>query len=132
MNLVDTSIWIELLAGRIRGIGPEQLAVFCTCGPVVQEVLQGLRPGPESNEFRQSILSLPCLRDPIPRSVYVHAAGIYREGRRRGYTIRSSADCLIAAIAIDADAAIWHRDRDYRNIGKFTSLIQFPNFPFPR
>ena len=106
MLLVDTSIWIELLAGRVRGIGPDQLAVFSTCGPVVQDVLQGLRPGPESDEFRQSILSLPCLCDPIPRSVYIHAAEIYRAGRRRGYTIQSSTDCLIAAIAIEADTAI--------------------------
>ena len=96
----------------------------------MQEVLQGLVPGPESDEFQESILSLPYICDPIPRSVYVHAATIYREGRRRGYTIRSSTDCLIAAIAIEANIAIWHRDRDYRNIGKFTSLVQFPNFPF--
>ena len=132
MLLVDTSIWIELLAGRIRGIGPTELAVFSTCGPVVQEVLQGLRPGPESDEFRRSILSLPCVCDPIPSSVFIHAAAIYREGRQRGYTIRSSTDCLIAAIAIEADTAIWHRDRGYRIVGKFTSLVQFPTSPFSR
>jgi len=131
MILVDTSIWIELLSGRVRGIGPEQLTHFCTCGPVVQEVLQGLRPGPDSEEFRHSILALPFLFDPIPRSAYLHAAQIYREGRRRGYTIRSSVDCLIAAIAIDSGSAVWHRDRDYRNIAKLTSLIQFPGSVFP-
>ena len=86
----------------------------------------------ESDEFRQSILSLPCLCDPIPRCVYLHAAEIYREGRRRGYTIQSSTDCLIAAIAIEADTAIWHRDRGYRIVGKFTSLVQFPTSPFSR
>lgn len=131
MLLVDTSVWIELLGGRVRGAGPDQLALICTCGPVVQEVIQGLRTGPDADEFRLSLLALPCLCDPIPRSVYTQAAEIYREGRRRGYTIRSSYDCLIAAIAMASGAAVWHRDRDYKNIAKFTPLVQFPNLSFP-
>jgi len=31
-------------------------------------------------------------------------------------------DCLIAAIAIDNGVAIWHRDRDYDAIAKYTPL----------
>ena len=131
MILVDTSVWIEILAGRFRGIGADQFAFIGTCAPILQEVLQGLRPGPESAELRQSMLALPCLCDPLPRRVYVHAAEIFGEGRRRGYTIRSSTDCLIAAISIETGAAVWHRDRDYRNIGKFTSLLPFPSSSFP-
>jgi predicted nucleic acid-binding protein len=62
------------------------------------------------------------LSDPIPRALYVEAADIYREGRRHGLTIRSSLDCLIAAIAIHHKVPVWHRDRDFGSISKFTRL----------
>ncbi|MBZ5620228.1 MAG: hypothetical protein LAQ69_16100, partial [Acidobacteriia bacterium] len=67
MILVDTSVWIELLAGR-RGttLSEEDLLRFVTCGPIVQEVLQGLRPGLESDALRQAFLAIPVLSDPVP------------------------------------------------------------------
>jgi predicted nucleic acid-binding protein len=52
----------------------------------------------------------------------LQAAEIYREGRRKGHTIRSTTDCLIAAIAIENGVPMWHRDRDYDAIAKYTPL----------
>lgn len=123
MILVDTSIWIELLTGRPRTpIREEDLLRFVTCGPVAQEVLQGLKPGPQSDAFRRAFLAIPTLSDPIPHALFLSAAEIYRQGRRRGITIRSSVDCLIAAIAIDNGVAVWHRDRDFTAIARYTGL----------
>jgi hypothetical protein len=123
MILVDTSIWIEMLAKRARASAPESaLLQFVTCGPVVQEVLQGLRPGPASDLLRDGILAIPRVCDPVPCDLYVAAADIYRQGRRKGLTIRSSTDCLIAAIAIRSGVPVWHRDRDYDAIAAFTDL----------
>lgn len=65
MILVDTSIWIELLSGKQRvGVREEDLLQFATCGPIVQEVLQGLRPGSQSFDFRTAFLVIPVLSDP--------------------------------------------------------------------
>lgn len=126
MILVDTSIWIELLNGRMgRHLDPEQLLRLAVCGPVVQEVLQGLRPGAASGKVREALLAMPSLSDPIPMSLFLEAAEIYREGRRRGVTIRSSIDCLIAAIAIANGVPVWHKDRDYTQIARYTSLRVF-------
>jgi hypothetical protein len=113
MILVDTSVWIELLAGK-RGVSlrEDDLPDLVTCGPVVQEVLQGLWPGPASDAFR----------DPIPLALFLSAADIYRQGRRRGLTIRSSVDCLIAAIAIENRVPVWHWDRDFTAIARYTTL----------
>src|ERR1035441_7029597 len=123
MILVDTSIWIELLAGKARHvIREEDLLRFVTCGPVVQEVLQGLRPGLQSDAFRTAFLAIPLLGDPVPLSTFVSAAEIYRQGRRRGITIRSSVDCLIAAIAIEHRVPVWHRDRDFDAIARYAGL----------
>jgi predicted nucleic acid-binding protein len=123
MILVDTSIWIELFAVKPRrDIREEDLLRFVTCGPVLQEVLQGLRPGPRSDAFRTAFLAIPVLSDPIPLALFVSAAEIYRQGRRRGITIRSSVDCLIAAIAIEHGIPVWHRDRDFSAIARYTGL----------
>jgi len=122
MILVDTSVWIDLLRQKPAAFRDEDVLRYATCGPIVQEVLQGLRPGFGSEEFRSRFLALQILSDPLPLELYLSAADIYRSGRRRGLTIRSSVDCLIAAIAIRNSVPVWHRDRDYTLISTFTSL----------
>jgi hypothetical protein len=84
--------------------------------------LQGLKPGAASDAFRAGFLALPVLSDPIPLDLYVAAADIRRSGRRRGRTIRSSVDCLIAAIAIENRVPVWHKDRDFAAIAAYTDL----------
>jgi predicted nucleic acid-binding protein len=123
MILVDTSVWIELLKpGGARTVSADDLLEFTTCGPVVQEVLQGLREGPASRAFRDAFLALPVLSDPLPLRLFFEAAEIYRLGRRKGYTIRSSTDCLIAAIAIENQVPVWHNDRNFTLIARYTPL----------
>lgn len=122
MILVDTSIWIELLRRGAVASRPLRLGKFATCGPVVQEMFQGLREAPEAERFRRDFLALPRLSDPVPLSLFVAAADIYREGRAKGFSIRSSSDCLIAAIAIAHQVPVWHRDRDFEAIAGFTPL----------
>ena len=123
MILVDTSVWIELLNGKLGArISEEQLLNFATCGPVVQEVLHGLRSTPRGEAFREMFLSLPFLSNPLPLNLFVSASEIYRLGRTKGHTIRSSTDCLIAAIAIKNGVPVWHKHRDYEAIAKFTAL----------
>ena len=127
MILVDTSVWIELLNGSLGSrVSEKELLNFATCGPVVQEVLQGLGHDPASEAFREGLLALPILSDPLPNAAFLSAAEIYRLGRAKGYTIRSSTDCLIAAIAIDNGVPVWHKDRDFKSIARFTGLRTKP------
>jgi len=123
MTLVDTSVWIELLNGSLGSrVTEAELLNFVTCGPILQEVLQGLRDDPASEVLRDGLLALPLLSDPLPIALFLTAAEIYRLGRRKGYTIRSSTDCLIAAIAIENGVPVWHKDRDFEAIARYTSL----------
>ena len=123
MILVDTSVWAELLNGRLKNrLAPEDLLQFVTCGPITQEVLQGLRQEAFTDGIRQAFLAIPRLCDPIHLDTFLEAAEIYRYGRSNGYTIRSSTDCLIAAIAIENSVPVWHRDRDFRFIARYTRL----------
>jgi len=43
---------------------------------------------------------------------------------RSGHTVRSLTDCLIAAIALRHDTAVWHCDEDYVRIADVTDLRQ--------
>jgi hypothetical protein len=121
---------VELLNGRLgEQLSEDDLVQFVTCGPVLQEVLQGLRAENGSGMFREHFLSIPRLSDPLPADTFLEAADIYRQGRRKGYTIRSSTDCLISAIAIRYQVPVWHRDRDFRTIARFTTLQATERFP---
>jgi predicted nucleic acid-binding protein len=123
MILVDTSVWIELLAGRPGyDMREEDVPLLATCAPVIQEIVQGLRPGAESETFRRAFLAIPVLGDPLPLNTFLAAADIYRQGRRKGFTIRSSVDCLVAAIALEHKVPVWHHDRDFAAIARFTAL----------
>ena len=128
MILVDTSIWIELLNGKLgKTLEPDELFRFVTCGPVLQEVFQGLREGAPrdgapSESLKEAMLAIPRVSDPMPLEAYLEGAEIYRRGRKKGFTIRSSTDCLIAAVAIRNRVPVWHKDRDFDLIAKYTGL----------
>src|SRR5580700_10203495 len=40
----------------------------------------------------------------------------------KGYTFRSSTHCLLAAITIQNDAPVWHKNRDFAVTARFTRL----------
>ncbi|MGH9415534.1 MAG: type II toxin-antitoxin system VapC family toxin [Terriglobales bacterium] len=121
MILADTSVWIELLR-RPGSLPSAVLRSLAVCGPVLQEVMQGLRPGRERERFVTDFSALPVLSDPLPRALFLDAAAIYRRGRERGVTIRSSVDCLIAAIAVANGVPLWHRDQDFDAIATLVPL----------
>ena len=127
MILVDTSIWIEVFRGR-RPFDLEANLDFdgvVTCLPIVQEVLQGFRDERAYRAAREAMFSLPIVESPIGADVYAEAVDLYRNARRRGLTIRSSVDCLIAACAIRHDLELIHRDRDYTALAEISSLQQY-------
>jgi len=106
-------------------VSDDELVQLAVCPPVIQEVLQGLRDVPAQTVFEQRFLALPCLGDPLGLSTFRHAAEIYRLGRKAGVTVRASMDCLIAAIAIENHVPIWHRDRDFSGIARYTALREW-------
>ena len=58
---------------------------------------------------------------------YRSAAAMYRECCRRGTTIHGLPDCLIAAVAIRADAELLHQDADFDAI-----VLHWPVRTVPR
>jgi predicted nucleic acid-binding protein len=126
MILVDTSVWIEFFRknSKIR-IPNDLISNIAVCPPVLQEVLQGIKDDAVYERIKISMLNFTMLGIPMSLNYYFEASNIYRSGRRRGISIRSATDCLIAAIAIREKSQIWHQDRDFEKIAKFTELKIF-------
>jgi len=121
--LVDTSVWIELFRRPSR-IAPETFPLddAVTCLPIVQEVLQGFRDDHAFRIAREAMFALPIVQSPMERPVFEDAVQLYRTARRRGFTVRSSVDCLIAACAIRHGLTVLHTDRDYTSLSRISPL----------
>ena len=85
----------------------------------MQEVLEGLKPGVASDAFRDRCLRPPIVSDPIPLELFPSAAKIYRQGQAR---VDDPVVNLIAAIATVNSTPVWHRDRDFAAIARYTGL----------
>jgi len=125
--VVDTTVWIDFLEARktpfdlhLRDLieGGEALAltdlIYC-------EVLQGILDELAFRRVRSILQSYPIFRM-RGLDTFEHAAGIYRDCRRRGFTIRKTADCLIAATCLEAGAELYHNDRDFEAMAKVRDL----------
>lgn len=126
MILIDTTVWIDFFAGRQL---PHVTALerlikgredICICGIILTEILQGIRAKSEFRKTKELFNTMLFL--PMPYSVFLGAAEIYRTLRRKGITIRNSIDCLIASVAIENDIVLLHNDRDFIPIEKHLGL----------
>lgn len=125
--LVDTSVWIDFFAGRPTSqVGILKQAVedgieVAVTELILAEILQGVPTDREFTRLRKVLSSFRLLR-PSSDETFVEAARIYRLGRKKGTTIRSLVDCVVAALAIEHGATVLHRDRDYDRIARLVPL----------
>jgi predicted nucleic acid-binding protein len=125
--VVDTTVWIDLLEQRgttfdfhVQRLVEEGASVALT-DIIYCEVLQGIREDKTYRRTRAILRSFPILRVRGLRT-FDRAAAIYRECRKKGLTIRSTVDCLIAATCLEADAELYQNDRDFDAIAKVSGV----------
>jgi predicted nucleic acid-binding protein len=124
---VDTSVWIDFFADRptpqaklldsyLAG-RPSEVALVDI---VLTEVLRGLAdedvPRVEATLLELDVLKMRWISD------FRAAAGLYRCTRKSGVTIRSTVDCLIAAVCIREDVPLLHADVDFDRLSELTEL----------
>jgi len=126
--LVDTSVLIDLFAGRenrptlrLRQLIQDS-EPFYLAPPIIREVLQGARNETEWRRLRLYLTSQMRVDVADRLASEVAAARTYFDCRRRGLTVRSAADCLIAQIAIENSLTLLHNDRDFEAIRKVRPL----------
>jgi len=130
--LVDTSALIPYLRGRetaasalLERLVSEEAEIALT-PEIVQEVLQGARDEKEWRTLKRYLVGQRVLAAADPLRSHVEAARMYYECRRRGLTVRSTIDCIVAQTALERDIALLHDDRDYDAIQRIRPLKTLP------
>ncbi len=123
MILVDTSVWIDFF-NSARGPAGNELerlirsnAPLVVTGLVVAEVLQGLK---RDVERVTALLAHWPFIEPRGFATYQAAAMVSRQARARGVAL-STVDALLAALALEYNAAIFTLDKDFERLA-FTGL----------
>ena len=129
--LVDTSVWIDFFNGissRSKIALHNLLETeedICISEYILTEILQGFKDDKEFESAKRHLLNFPVYGLKAPES-YIHAAQLYRACRKKGVTIRKTADCLIAQSAIEHGLFLLHNDSDFDRIASICNLRIFP------
>jgi predicted nucleic acid-binding protein len=134
MYLADTSVWIDFLRGRIGphvdfldGLLDNPLAVGLS-DAIYLEILQGARDAEAFERLRRYFSTQRFYAFADSRQSHEAAARMYQDCRRRGITVRSTLDCLIAQCAIEHELVLLHNDRDYVGLGQAAPALRQKHF----
>lgn len=125
--IVDTSVWVDFFNGAQTPHGQALTDLIDERAPVMltdlilTEVLQGIRQEREFKLIRDRLFALPVIQ-PADLETFIEAARFHRRCRAAGRRIRSTIDCVIAAVAIENNLPVFHRDRDFDVIAEHCTL----------
>jgi predicted nucleic acid-binding protein len=126
--VVDSSVWIDFLAGRRT---PEVHRLRSTLGAdeiivgdlMLCEILQGLRSERAARDV-EGLLRRFEIASMGGETVAVAAARNFRSLRRRGITIRKTIDLLIGTWCIENRMPLLHNDRDFQPMARHLGLME--------
>ena len=128
MILVDTSVLIDLFKGisnepanRMRDVLAHQIP-FGITSVIYLEVLQGAKSEKEYALLKDYLSSQRFFHPRDPVKSYSDAAHIYFSCRKKGVTIRSTIDCLIAQTALEQNLLLLHNDKDFEAMASIIGL----------
>lgn len=126
MIIVDTSVWIDFFNGKDSAevsaldtaLGSESVAV----GDLIAvEILQGFR---NDKDFRtaKNMLEDLTIYEMLGVNAAMKSAENYRKLRKKGITIRKTADVIIASFCIENDFPLLFSDKDFMPFVKHLHL----------
>ena len=131
MILVDTSIQIDYFNG-IENKETNILDLALIDGTVaigdiiVMEILQGFRSDKDYNKAKKSLATLEQY-EMFGQSMVMKCADNYRILRKKGITIRKTADVIIASFCIDNKIPLLFSDRDFMPFVTHLNLLSVLN-----
>jgi predicted nucleic acid-binding protein len=124
---VDTSVWIDFFDHPNTKYAKELESLIekdediCLTDLILTEILQGIRNEKIFNQVKEALTKFTILRaDDL--ELYIKAANIYRACRKKGKTVSKTIDVIIAAIAIENNLVLFHKDSDFNLIADCTGL----------
>lgn len=128
MILVDTSVLIDYFKG-IENDSIQKFNLILKKGIpfginhfIYMEVLQGCKTEKDFRVLKQYLDTQTFYDLKRSKESYAEAAKMYLKLRRKGVTVSSTVDCLIAQVAIENDLFLLHNDEDFARISKYFPL----------
>ena len=126
MILVDSSVWVDYFNGQLTRetdyldslLGLEPVAIGDL---ILAEVLQGFRSDADYEVAKELFASLVSY-DMLGASLAVKTADNYRSLRKKGITLRKTADAIIATFCIERRIPLLFSDRDFDPFVKHLAL----------
>lgn len=126
MIMVDTSVWIDYF----NNIDTQETAILdnvlgkqeVVIGDLIMlEILRGFRADKDYNTVKKY---LSCLHqyNMLNTELALKSAEHYRKLRKKGITIRKTADIIIATFCIDKKLPLLYTDRDFDPFYKYLNL----------
>jgi predicted nucleic acid-binding protein len=119
MYLVDTSVWIDYIQGRntaavqlLDELLQNPLAVNLN-DQIYLEILQGAKSEGSFDTLKRYFSGQRFANFKDSQESHASAARLYFDCRRKGITVRSSIDCIIAQCALENELVLLHQDSDY-------------------
>ncbi len=117
MILVDSSVWIDFFNGvscsetdKLNEIlGLEEVVIGDL---ILAEVLQGFRSDTDYKAAKNVLTSL-TVYDLLGKDMAIKSANNFRKLRKKGITIRKTADVIIATYCIENKIPLLFTDKDF-------------------
>ena len=133
MILVDTSVLINYLRGKetngalyFDGILQNDMP-FVINQYIYQEILQGAKDEREFLILKEYLSDIPLSDLRLGIQSFENAALLNFRCRRKGVTIRSTIDLLIAETAIENNLLLLQDDNDFVNMARVISELHLAN-----
>ena len=117
MILVDSSVWVDYFNGEDTHqtqkldalLGVEPLGIGDL---ILTEVLQGFRAVSDYRQAKKMLTSLDVF-NMLGETLAIKSAENFRTLRKRGITLRKTADVIIATFCIEAKYPLLFSDKDF-------------------
>lgn len=130
MLIVDTSVWIDYFNGienketNILDSALEE-GIVATGDLILLEILQGFRNDKDYKQAKKMLAALDQY-EMLGHKMVVKCAENYRKLRKKGITIRKTADVIIATFCIENQIPLLFSDRDFLPFVKHLKLVTPP------
>lgn len=126
MIMVDSSVWIDYFTGLASKqtdtlddtLGQEPVAVGDL---ILTEVLQGFRRDKDYETARTLFDDLTVF-EILGKNMAIKSAENFRTLRKRGITVRKTADVIIASFCIEQKFPLLFSDKDFKPFVKYLGL----------
>jgi len=117
MILVDSSVWIDFFNGTDNAetdklneiLGLEEVVIGDL---ILAEVLQGFRSDTDYKAAKNVLTSL-AVHDLLGKELAIKSANNFRKLRKKGITIRKTANVIIATYCIENRLPLLFTDKDF-------------------